>query len=263
MLIQLVIAQHFAQPAVLYIAICAHIFMDKLLEFLIANDSWLFLAEVVLRCVIAFVVVVIALRLTGKRGVRQLSLFEVVIILTLGSAAGDVAFYKDVGVLTVVVTIITIVSLYRLITFLLLKSRAFSRLLEGEPVTIIENGRFTSAVVKNENISFDEFFMELRLCGVEHLGQVRMAILEVNGEVSIYRNEREEIIPGMDIMPDCIKTLYLQIPEDGLYSCVHCGNTLLQKATSTPQCASCGGTKWANGSSRGCVIQDEHQDSDS
>lgn len=237
--------------------------MEKLIEFLIANDSWLFLAEVVLRCFIAFVVVVIALRLTGKRGVRQLSLFEVVIILTLGSAAGDVAFYKDVGVLTVVVTIVTIVVLYRLITYLLLKSRAFSRLLEGEPVTIIEKGRFTSAVVKNENISFDEFFMELRLCGVEHLGQVRMAILEVNGEVSIYKNDRDEIIPGMDIMPDCIKTLYQQIPEDGLYACVHCGNTLLQKINTAPQCQDCSGAKWAKGSSRGCDDKKLCQDSDS
>ncbi len=55
-----------------------------------------FLAEVALRSLYTFVLVFIFLKITGRRGVRQMSLFEVLIILTLGSAAGDVAFYDDV-----------------------------------------------------------------------------------------------------------------------------------------------------------------------
>ncbi len=58
-----------------------------------------FLAEVALRSLYTFVLVFIFLKITGRRGVRQMSLFEVLIILTLGSAAGDVAFYDDVPLL--------------------------------------------------------------------------------------------------------------------------------------------------------------------
>ena len=54
-----------------------------------------FTAEVALRSLYTFVLVFIFLKITGRRGVRQMSLFEVLIILTLGSAAGDVAFYDD------------------------------------------------------------------------------------------------------------------------------------------------------------------------
>lgn len=55
-----------------------------------------FLGEVALRSLYTFVLVFLFLKMTGRRGVRQMSLFEVLIILTLGSAAGDVAFYDDV-----------------------------------------------------------------------------------------------------------------------------------------------------------------------
>ncbi|HTF98327.1 MAG TPA: hypothetical protein VL995_19465, partial [Cellvibrio sp.] len=54
-----------------------------------------FLYEVVFRASLAFVAVFLFLKCSGRRGVRQLSLFELVVILTLGSAAGDVSFYHD------------------------------------------------------------------------------------------------------------------------------------------------------------------------
>ena len=222
----------------------------KIQEFLLGSESWRFLLEVILRCFISFVVVLIALKLTGKKGVRQLTVFELVIILTLGSAAGDMGFYKEVGVLPAVLTILSILIFYRFITFLTLKWDWLERLIEGQPVTIIENGRYTEAVIKNENISFDEFFMELRLAGVEHLGQVKYAILEVNGSVSVFKHKSENIKPGLHILPDKVKEFYTDLfPEDGLYACVCCGYAHIQSKGKVVQCESCGNTKWSEGCS--------------
>ena len=61
-------------------------------KFLINDLPYTFLFEVVIRVFIAYSVVFIFLKISGRRGVQQLSLFEVVIILTLGSASGDVTF---------------------------------------------------------------------------------------------------------------------------------------------------------------------------
>lgn len=226
--------------------------MDTFEEFLLGKESWLFLLEVLLRALIGFTSVILAIKITGKRGVRQLSLFEVVIILTLGSAAGDIAFYKEVGILPAITTILSIVVFYRIITYLLLKSRAVGKLIEGEAITIIENGRFTASIIKDENISFDEFYMELRQCGVEHLGQVRIAVLEVNGTISVFRNEDKELIPGLNILPDIIRQLYVIIPANGLYSCVHCGNTAFWEKHSSPECKDCRNHKWGEASTRYC-----------
>ena len=226
--------------------------METIKAFLMGEESWLFLAEVLLRSVIGFVTVILAMKVTGKRGVRQLSLFEIVIILTLGSAAGDIAFYKEVGILPAVLTILSIVTLYRLVTFILLKSKAIGKLIEGEPVTIIENGRFTASIIKDENISFDEFYMEMRQVGIEHLGQVRVAVLEVNGTVSIFRNEGKEVRPGLNILPDIIKNTYKIIPAKGLYSCIHCGLTIPHEQNDVPECTDCCHTTWGIASKREC-----------
>ncbi|WP_346236693.1 DUF421 domain-containing protein [Niabella insulamsoli] len=218
-------------------------------EFLLGAEDWPFMLEIVLRCFISFVVVLIALRLTGKKGVGQLTVFELVIILTLGSAAGDMGFYKDVGVLSAVLTIVSIIIFYKLITYLLLKSDKFERLVEGKPVLIIENGLYTDAVVQNENISFDEFFMELRLAGIEHLGQIKYAILEVNGDVSVFKVPNEKVKPGLHILPDKVKTFYTErFPADGLYACTYCGTTVYQMAGEIKRCSNCGTSKWSEGS---------------
>lgn len=216
--------------------------------FFLGKDDWIFLLEVVARCFISFVIVLLALRLTGKKGVKQLTVFELVIILTLGSAAGDMGFYKEVGILPAVLTIFSIVGFYKLVTYLLIKSDRFEKLMEGKPVTIIRHGRYTEAVVKNENISFDEFFMELRLAGIEHLGQVKYAILEVNGDVSVFKESGDAIKPGLHIMPDKMGVFYTDVyPAKGWYACVCCGYTEFRQAGIITACQDCSATKWAEG----------------
>ena len=71
---------------------------------LLGEEEWSFLPEVLLRSTIMFIVAVIALRLIGKRGIMQ-HVFELVLIITLGSAAGDPMFYSKVGLLTAILVI--------------------------------------------------------------------------------------------------------------------------------------------------------------
>lgn len=66
------------------------------------------------------------------------------------------------------------------------KSERIQTWMEGKPLVIIRDGTFIWETLNRENITHDEFFMELRQEGVEHLGQVRLAILEVNGSISVY-----------------------------------------------------------------------------
>ena len=149
-----------------------------------------FLAEVALRSLYTFVLVFIFLKITGRRGVRQMSLFEVLIILTLGSAAGDVAFYDDVPLLPVLVVFITLALLYRGIMWLMGHSEKLEDLLEGKPIVVVEEGQLAWEKLHAENMTEFEFFMELRVNSVEQLGQVRLAILETNGQISFLPKSR-------------------------------------------------------------------------
>lgn len=123
-----------------------------------------------MRSLYTFVLVFIFLKITGRRGVRQMSLFEVLIILTLGSAAGDVAFYDDVPLLPVLVVFVTLALLYRGIMWLMGHSEKLEDLLEE---TYRSGGRGTvglgeAACGKHDRI---RIFMELRVNSVEQLGQ--------------------------------------------------------------------------------------------
>lgn len=125
----------------------------------------MFVAEVALRALLAFAAVFIFLKVSGRRGIRQLSVFELVIILTLGSAAGDVSFYEDVPLLPVAAVFVTLLFLYRFTVYLMNRSPRFGVWLEGRPVTIIRDGIYELRSLDSLNISADEFFMELRQQG--------------------------------------------------------------------------------------------------
>ena len=156
-----------------------------------------FLGEVALRSLYTFVLVFLFLKITGRRGVRQMSLFEVLIILTLGSAAGDVAFYDDVPMVPVFIVFVSLALLYRLVMWLMSKSEKLEDLLEGKPVVIVEDGQLAWENVQSANMTEFEFFMELRLNSVEQLGQVRLAIMETNGQISVYYYSDDEVKPGL------------------------------------------------------------------
>ncbi|SEL28430.1 DUF421 domain-containing protein [Parapedobacter koreensis] len=202
-----------------------------------------FALEVVLRTTIMFIVVMAVLRLSGKRGVRQLSVFELAIILSLGSAAGDPMFYDDVAIVPTVLVCATAIGLYRLITWLMTKDERFERLLEGQPVYIVEDSVLIIKDDAKDSLSKDEFFAELRDKGVEHLGQVRAAILETNGSMSVFFYPEDEVKYGLPILPRAYREHVDHIKQEGLYACIYCG-TLQQLAPGSHHCSRCDHHEW-------------------
>ncbi len=203
-----------------------------------------FLGEVALRSLYTFVLVFLFLKLTGRRGVRQMSLFEVLIILTLGSAAGDVAFYDDVPMIPVFIVFVTLALLYRLVMWLMSKSEKLEDLLEGKPVAIVEEGKLAWEKVQRANMTEFEFFMELRVSSVEQLGQVKLAIMETNGQISVYFYDDDEVRPGLCILPDEFVERFMTIPEVGEYACRRCGHVETLSAGAHQLCPRCKNPEW-------------------
>lgn len=204
-----------------------------------------FLWEVAARTALAYGVVFSFLKIAGRRGVRQLSLFELVVILTLGSAAGDVTFYEDVPILPVVMVFVTMTLLYRLTTWATERSSRFGQWLQGKPILIVRDGHFDAGSLATGNVSHDEFLMELRLHGAEHLGQVRLAFLEVNGDVSLYFYEPEQVRPGLSILPAEHRDIVTQAREAGNYACEWCGAVRQMQALQHYTCDECGHDRWS------------------
>ena len=203
-----------------------------------------FLGEVALRTVFAYVAVFLFLKLSGRRGIRQLTLFELVVILTLGSAAGDVSFYEDVPVVPVAMVFLTLLAMYRLTTFAISRSKRLEGWMDGKPVTVIEDGLYKLESLEGLNMSSSELFMELRQKGVEHLGQVRLAILETDGDVSLFFFERERVQPGLSVLPPPHREVVREARLDALYCCIRCGLPARLSAGQRAECSRCGNQEW-------------------
>jgi uncharacterized membrane protein YcaP (DUF421 family) len=220
-------------------------------KLLLGDEEWTFLPEVILRSIIMFLIALTALRILGKRGVRQLSIFELVVIITLGSAAGDPMFYKDVGILPALGVFAVVVTLYYFVTFLVGKNKRFEKMIEGKPVCLIEHGLFAIENFKKETLAQDEFFAELRVKGVSQLGQIEHAIIETNGDISIFFYEDAKVKPGLPILPHPFSDQSTGIPAAGHYSCTFCGNTKeIPVAQTVHICDRCKREKWVKSSIR-------------
>ncbi|MEJ7780161.1 MAG: YetF domain-containing protein [Daejeonella sp.] len=212
---------------------------------LLGDEDWQFLAEVSLRTFIMYFIILTGLRLLGKRGVRQLSVFELVVIISLGSAAGDPMFYREVGLLVPVIIFAVIVGAYRLTTYFMAKSEKLDDLVEGKCVYLIRDGEFDTEGVGKEGLAKDEFFAELRQQSISHLGQVEKAILETSGALSIYYYPDEKVKLGLPILPELFDKSIKRISNADYYACIFCGNVEKLAISAEHKCKKCGHNKWA------------------
>jgi uncharacterized membrane protein YcaP (DUF421 family) len=213
-------------------------------ELLLGSEEWNFLAETVLRTSIMFLVILTSLRVLGKRAVKQLSVFELVIIIGLGSAAGDPMFYKDVGLLPSLTVFILFVSFYLLTTQLVSKNKKIEHLVEGKPVCLVEEGIFSIENFKKEPLAQDEFFAELRLKGVSHLGQIENAIIETGGGISIYFYPDNDVKYGLPILPGSLEEQTKKISTTDNYACTFCGYTEKLQRAEKHNCPKCKKDLW-------------------
>jgi uncharacterized membrane protein YcaP (DUF421 family) len=216
--------------------------------FLSEDAPPLFLLEVAMRCVLTYLLVLGALRVTGRRGVRQLSIFELSIILALGSAAGDAMFYDDVPMLHVLVVFVMVTILYSLFNRLTEKYPHFSDWLEGAPVLLVENGEINLENFTKQNLTQKELFGELRQRQVDHLGQVRRVYIEATGNVSAFFFEDEDVRPGLPIWPEGLMHPPQQVEKAGLQACALCAH-VQQLPIGPAHCPVCNNDTWIAASS--------------
>jgi uncharacterized membrane protein YcaP (DUF421 family) len=223
-------------------------------SFLLGEEKWEFLAETLFRTLIMFLVILTSLRLLGKRGVKQLSVFELGVIIGLGSAAGDPMFYKDVGLLPCILVFAMVVFLYRLITYFIGKSPGFEKFVEGNPTYMVRDGSFVVESIGKEPIAADEIFAALRNRSVTHLGQVWQAIIETNGEVSVFYYPDNEVRYGLPILPHEGEKKTEEITEEAHYSCYHCGHTKVIAPARSHPCPACSKKHWVRAINRKRIV---------
>ncbi|WP_394370036.1 DUF421 domain-containing protein [Hymenobacter piscis] len=208
------------------------------------TSSWSFLLETLFRCGFTYLLILGALRIMGRRGVRQLSIFELSIILGLGSAAGDAMLYEDTPLLPAAVVFMAVTALYVLFNRLTERFPGFSDWLEGRPVLLVEDGVIHQQNFRSQQLTLKELFGELRQQHVEHLGQVRRAYIEATGEFSVYFFEDEAVRPGLPLWPERLTEAGPRAATAGPHACARCGTVRELAARAEARCANCHHHAW-------------------
>ncbi|MDR5740791.1 YetF domain-containing protein [Caballeronia sp. LZ016] len=214
-------------------------FIERLL---IGDGPWAFLIEIIVRAIVMYALLLVAMRMMGKRVAAQLSITELAVILMLGAAIGMPIQVSSQGVLPAAVVLLTVVALQRLSGKAGLRWRRYEVLEQGDVTILVKDGRILMDELKRSQISREMLASELRAMNVAHLGQLRRVYLEASGSFSIvYRKEQR---PGLTVRPDMEQSLLEAIGVDGHFSCWSCGVTVASQERPREPCAACGAHRW-------------------
>jgi len=141
--------------------------------------------EFILRGVIVYVCLIVLLRLTGKRQVGQMAPFDLVLLLVLSNAVQNSMNGGDNSVIGGVISAVTLVGLNWLVGILTFRSKTAEALIEGRPELLIHNGRLFEKALEKSKLTKHELMSALRQAGCESVEDVRCAMLENDGNVSV------------------------------------------------------------------------------
>lgn len=140
---------------------------------------------VLVRTVILYLLIVAGLRLLGKRQLGQLEPSELTLALLIADLASVPMQDNGIPLLTGVIPILVLLSLATILSVLSAKSIRFRALLCGKPCVIISNGQVQVNALRRTRLTVNELLEELRIQGYTDLHDVKFAVLETNGQLSI------------------------------------------------------------------------------
>jgi uncharacterized membrane protein YcaP (DUF421 family) len=142
------------------------------------------LIGILLRTAVIYLVVLIGVRLSGKREVGQMTPFDLTLLLLLSNAVQNAMTGPDTSVWGGVVAACTLLLLNYLIAEVAGANRRFRKFVEGQPSLLIHDGKIISAHMAKEHVSADELHRALREHGIADYKDVALAVLEVDGSIS-------------------------------------------------------------------------------
>lgn len=143
------------------------------------------LALIVLRTLVVYAVLLIALRLAGKREIGQMTPFDLVVLLVISNAVQNAMVGPDNSLNGGILAALCLLVVNNIVSRLGLSSRWLHTELVGQPALLVSDGHVIEQHLRHEGVSVDEVMEALREHGIDDLRSVKMAVLEVDGTISI------------------------------------------------------------------------------
>src|SRR5215472_8744698 len=142
------------------------------------------LLQIALRTAVIYLLVLIGVRLSGKREVGQMTPFDLTLLLLLSNSVQNAMTGPDTSLAGGAIAAGTLLILNYLVANLSGMNRRFRRLIQGQPTLLIHDGKTIESHMAKEHVSVDELHRALREHGISCIEQTALAVLEVDGSIS-------------------------------------------------------------------------------
>lgn len=163
--------------------------------------SALFLIEIILRTMVMYAYTIVLTRLVGQGSVGQIGPFEFVLVIAVGSAAGDPMFYPNVPLFHGLLVISVVIVLHRATQWILARHAGAEAYLEGTPLLVVCGGRVVEEALGSGSLTRRELTSMLRTKGVRNVGAVECAYFEPSGKLSVFLYSEGAGYEGESIVP--------------------------------------------------------------
>jgi uncharacterized membrane protein YcaP (DUF421 family) len=149
--------------------------------------AWTTALQIVGRTGAVYLLVLVGVRLTGKREVGQMTPFDLTLLLLLSNAVQNAMTGPDTSLMGGAVAAIVLLTMNYLVAELSGLNRRFRRLVQGSPSLLIHDGQLVMDHLKREHVTVDEVLRALREHGIGSIGEVAIGVLEVDGSLSFLK----------------------------------------------------------------------------
>lgn len=163
---------------------------------------------VMVRTLILYMLVVLVMRLMGKRQISQLEPFELVISIMISDLASLPMQDLRIPLIHGIIPIITLLLIQSIITLLELKSEKLSAVLTGTPSILVKHGKINIEELKSQKLELNDLMEKIRLSGYFNISDIEYGILETSGQLSV--------IPKSKVSPATKQDLNIVVPEEKL-----------------------------------------------
>jgi uncharacterized membrane protein YcaP (DUF421 family) len=154
------------------------------------------LLRVVIVGTLAYLSLVLLLRVSGKRTLSKMNAFDLVVTVAIGSTLATVLLSKDVALADGVAAFTLLIGLQYVITWLSVRSRRVEKLIKAEPSLLYFNGRFLEAM-KSERVTEAEVRAAMRSQGSSEMESVAAVVLETDGSLTVLRNQDDQVFTAL------------------------------------------------------------------
>ncbi len=165
---------------------------SSLLEYLNTALSFepALILSIILRTLIITGILLIIIKWLGSKGVGQLTTYQLIIVLSLGSIVAEAMVNTESSIVSMIASVIIIIIVFKLLDYMSAKNKRMEKIINPDIISLVKDGKIDREGMIKARIGKKEFESSMRLAGIRNANEIEMSFLELNGQISFIKKDK-------------------------------------------------------------------------